>query len=218
MKYDTIQIMRDGFGPDQLNQIVDALTEDGHHCSVFDRSGIRATLANPKTKLLLVGIGTGEAAELIRVIRSHSAEREVPLLVYFSSQENEVDSFEPEIDDFLLAPLSLRDLCLRVKRLTRRYPDDEQSVPQSLTSYVSRDDEVSDAKQRIVAYLAAQQFIGSAPAFWATIKKIPNVASCDATVLLVGDTGTGKELCSRAIHYFGARANKPFVPINCGSM
>lgn len=215
LKYGTIQIMRDGFEADQLNQIVDALTEDGHHCSVFDRTEIRATLANPKTKLLLATVAAAETADLVKLIRSNAAETEVPLLVYFSSAENPVESLQPEIDDFLTAPLSLRDLCLRVKRLNRRYGDDEQSVGLAAQSGL---DEVSDARQRIVAYMATQQFIGSAPAFWATIKKIPSVASCDATVLLVGDTGTGKELCARAIHYFGARANKPFVPINCGSM
>ena len=217
INYGTIQIMRDGFEAEQLNQIVAVLTEDGHHCSVFDRTEIRATVANPKTKLLLVTVAAAEAADLIKAIRSNSAERDVPLLVYFSSAENEVEAFESEVDDFLIAPLSLRDLCLRLRRLTRRYGDNEQSVAQGLADQSGRD-EVSDARQRIVAYLATQQFIGSAPAFWATIKKIPSVASCDATVLLVGDSGTGKELCARAIHYFGARANKPFVPINCGSM
>lgn len=216
-KHDTVQIMRDGFQPGQLNQIKEALTEDGHHCTVFDRTEIRAALANPKTKLLLVTVAAGEASDLIKVLRSHSGGRDVPLLVYFSSPENKEEAFGPEIDDFLIAPLSLRDLCLRAKRLSLRCLDDEQPVAQTLVSHNGRD-EVTDALQRLVAHLGAQQFIGSAPSFWATIEKIPRVASCDATVLLVGDTGTGKELCARAIHYFGSRANKPFVPINCGSM
>jgi DNA-binding NtrC family response regulator len=98
-----------------------------------------------------------------------------------------------------------------------KHNDDERPFAEGLVSDIGPD-ELSDVRQRLIAHLGAQQFIGSAPAFWATIKKIPSVASCDATVLLVGDTGTGKELCARAIHYFGARASKPFVPINCGSM
>jgi DNA-binding NtrC family response regulator len=63
-----------------------------------------------------------------------------------------------------------------------------------------------------------QQFIGQAPTFVETIKQIPRVANCDAPVLLMGDTGTGKEMCARAIHYLSSRAGMPFIPVNCGSI
>ena len=43
-------------------------------------------------------------------------------------------------------------------------------------------------------------------------------AAVDATVLLCGETGTGKELAARAIHYLSARRRSPFVPVNCGAL
>lgn len=60
--------------------------------------------------------------------------------------------------------------------------------------------------------------IGESPAFREALKAICQSAACDATVLLQSETGTGKELAARAIHYLGSRQDAPFVPINCGAI
>jgi len=60
--------------------------------------------------------------------------------------------------------------------------------------------------------------VGNSPAFLEALELIRRSAACDATVLLQGETGTGKELAARAIHYLGARRKFPFVPVNCGAL
>jgi two-component system response regulator GlrR len=60
--------------------------------------------------------------------------------------------------------------------------------------------------------------IGRSSTFTAAIRLLKKFASCDATVLLQGETGTGKELAARAVHYLGARKGHPFIPLNCGAL
>jgi DNA-binding NtrC family response regulator len=59
---------------------------------------------------------------------------------------------------------------------------------------------------------------GQSAAFLRTLSLISKFAACDATVLIHGETGTGKELAARAIHYLGRRRDFPFIPVNCGAL
>jgi transcriptional regulator with GAF, ATPase, and Fis domain len=60
--------------------------------------------------------------------------------------------------------------------------------------------------------------IGRSPAFRAATHLIQRLATANVPVLVRGETGTGKELAARAIHYLGTRRDFPFIPINCGAI
>jgi DNA-binding NtrC family response regulator len=64
----------------------------------------------------------------------------------------------------------------------------------------------------------SDQLVGEAPAFRQALEMARRVAQYGATVLLAGETGTGKELVARAIHYLGACRDGPLVPVNCGAI
>ena len=61
-------------------------------------------------------------------------------------------------------------------------------------------------------------FIGRSRAMWPVLERVPQVARSDATVLITGESGTGKELLARAVHAASPRADRLFVPVNCGAL
>jgi two-component system, NtrC family, response regulator GlrR len=127
-------------------------------------------------------------------IKSH-----VPILPVM--REDVVDSVlecsELGIRDFLVAPLRQSEVFARVERVLQSG---------------------RDTAQRLSEACGLAQLIGKAPAFAELRRKIPLVAGFGATVLLTGETGTGKERCARALHYSSCRSDKPFVPVNCGAV
>jgi DNA-binding NtrC family response regulator len=69
-----------------------------------------------------------------------------------------------------------------------------------------------------VGEFALLSMIGASPAFTETVRRMGRIAARDATVLIEGETGSGKEVAARAIHYLGARRGRPFIPVNCGAI
>lgn len=60
--------------------------------------------------------------------------------------------------------------------------------------------------------------VGRTPVFLATLRRLGKCAQFDAPVLVRGETGTGKEMAARAIHYLGERRDHPFIPVDCGAI
>ncbi len=102
--------------------------------------------------------------------------------------------------DFLLPPLRRSELLPRLRR-------------QALVTY--RGDALV---QKLKEDIGLKQIIGESPPFLDQVRCVPRFARCDATVLISGESGTGKELFARAIHYLSPRADRPFVPVNCGAL
>jgi formate hydrogenlyase transcriptional activator len=62
------------------------------------------------------------------------------------------------------------------------------------------------------------EIVGNSPAILETLHQVEGVARTDSTVLILGETGTGKELIARAIHNLSVRKNRPLVKVNCGAI
>jgi Nif-specific regulatory protein len=73
-------------------------------------------------------------------------------------------------------------------------------------------------RQNLLSKYKFDNIIGSSPAMLDVLATIAQVANSRATVLLLGETGVGKELIAKAIHYNSPRKNKPFIRVNCGAL
>jgi len=73
-------------------------------------------------------------------------------------------------------------------------------------------------RQRKAARNGSDEMIGSSPAFKAMVNRLAIVAPTDSTVLILGETGTGKELAARAIHARSRRSSRPMVSVNCAAL
>jgi DNA-binding NtrC family response regulator len=106
------------------------------------------------------------------------------------------------IDDFLSCPFQSSELFLRLKRLFQSKQCAAGPAP----------------AERAGARLHLESLIGESENFLRAVEKISLLAPAKAPVLVLGETGTGKELFARAIHYQGNRRGKPFIPVNCGAL
>jgi DNA-binding NtrC family response regulator len=75
-----------------------------------------------------------------------------------------------------------------------------------------------ETKEIIGNAFISMNLIGQSPCFQTAIRNIRLISEFDVGVHIYGETGTGKELAARAIHYLSARRNRPFIPISCGGL
>jgi DNA-binding NtrC family response regulator len=102
--------------------------------------------------------------------------------------------------DFVSAQGVAGELAVRLKRAIGTMPAMERAPPQRAD------------------HLPIRGLVYASDACARVASQIPMMASCDANVLILGETGTGKEVCAQAIHYLSARASRPWIAINCGAI
>jgi DNA-binding NtrC family response regulator len=155
---------------------------------------------NPDVIFIVAPGSLRETTKLLKSIRQ--AALNIPIIVVLESCEPDqlVELLAAGAVDFVTLPLRTPDVLPRAWKWIRPAGNDAR------------------AGQINTAHPGFRKVIGRSPAFLDQLRRIPMIAKCDANVLIAGETGTGKELYARAIHYGSSRVGRPFMPINCGAI
>ncbi len=140
---------------------------------------------------------------ILKEVKRESPDTEVVLMTAFNGIETAVEAMLQGAFNYLQKPLDLKQLRSIVQKAgdAARLRRDNQRL-----------------KARLDEKFGFDGVIGSSSAMLKAIERLKRLAPTDATVLILGDTGTGKELFAQALHHNSLRKNKPFVALNCAAL
>ena len=143
-----------------------------------------------------------DGIEMLSSLRETQPDLGVVLMTAFASVETAREAFKLGADDFIQKPFDVEELKLIVKKTLEK-----QALINENRAFKRAQRERGSIKN----------IVGNSAKMHAIFQMIETVAEVQSTILLMGESGTGKELVARAIHDLSARAEKPFISINCGA-
>jgi len=164
-------------------------------------NGARVGEHHPDLLIPILPDCTVTAGHLLATLREGHPQRPILPVLPAGALDGMLEELDRWTPDFLVTPLQAAEVCLRVHRLLG-----------------CRAQERTPCRPAPPDTLGQAQLVGEDPALVTVRRLLPLMARREAPVLLTGETGTGKELCARAIHYLSHRARRPFLPVNCGAI
>jgi DNA-binding NtrC family response regulator len=183
---------------------------------VFERDGYEvATAGEAEAGLKLFEEGTFDLVlsdillpgmsgiEFLEAIKKQAPEQIVIVMTAYASIETAVGALRAGAHDYILKPVIHEE----IKRLVRLALNARSLQAENLL-----------LKKQIEERYDFENILGKSPAIQALIEMVKKIADSRSNVLVLGETGTGKELFTRAIHHNSSRRDKPFIPINCSAI
>jgi DNA-binding NtrC family response regulator len=157
----------------------------------------------PDVLLSDVRMGGATGMELLATVRARYPEVRVVLMTGFGSVSDAVEAMRAGATDYLIKPVARDELLVVLERAV---------AAEALRREVVRLQRAIDTR------LGFEGMVGTSAAMRAVLEQAAAVADTQARVLILGETGTGKELVAQALHARSRRARRPFVAVNCGAI
>ena len=144
-----------------------------------------------------------KGTELLKEISAMNLQTSSIVITAYGSLETAISALRSGASDYILKPVEFDELLIKVKRLfeVRELLLENRVLRKEL--------------QREYDY---SNIIGKSTAITQVFDIIKAVANTDSTVLIAGNSGTGKELVAKALHFNSSRKHKPFIAVNCGAI
>jgi len=187
-----------------MRQMLASLFKDrGYEVSEAGSAGDaleRAREVEPDAVLSDIRMPGRSGIEMVGELRRARPETPVILMTAFGSIDSAVEAMRAGAYDYITKPFEPEAVLFTVERALEHRALEEEN--RRLRRAVDRTSAFGD-------------LIGASPAMREIFALIRKIAHGRSSVLITGESGTGKEVVARTIHYHGARAEKPFIPINC---
>jgi DNA-binding NtrC family response regulator len=181
------------------------LQQDGYEVeSAAD--GLKALAMSRETHydIMLIDVKMPEmdGLSLLKNVRENDPDIAIVMMTAHGDIRDAVEAMKLGAYDYLLKPFDLEELSLNIEKLV-------QMQTLAMENLI--------LKERVATITRFENLVSQAPAMVKLFETIVDVAQTDATVLITGETGTGKELVARAIHAQSPRCYAPFIAMNCGA-
>ncbi len=186
--------------------MADSLSRVGYECTVATTGAEGAGLLEKGafeiviTDLKMPDVG---GLEILAICNEKLPDAEVILVTGHGTVQSAVEAMQQGAFNYLLKPLDLKQLRAVVDNASRN-------------QHLRRAN--AELNRRLDEKFGFEGVIGNSPQMHDVIDRLRRIAPTDATVLIEGDTGTGKELVAQAIHQNSPRKSRPFVALNCAAL
>jgi two-component system response regulator HydG len=186
--------------------MADSLTRVGYECTVATTGSEGAQLLDKGTFEIVVSdlkMPDVGGLEILGICKEKLPDAEVILVTGHGTVQSAVEAMQQGAFNYLLKPLDLKQLRAVVDNASRN-------------QHLRRAN--AELNRRLDEKFGFEGVIGNSPQMHEVIDRLRRIAPTDATVLIQGDTGTGKELVAQAIHQNSPRKSRPFVALNCAAL
>ncbi len=188
--------------PDICNVLREIIHEMGHRCDLAHslKEGLyRAKVEEFDVILLDLRLPDGNGIDILPELRSTPSNPEVIIITGYGDPDGAELAIKSGIWDYIQKPFSLKTISLSLKRVFQHRNEIKKH------SFIKRQ-------------LRSEGIIGSSPQIKACIDLLAQAAERDSNVLIMGETGTGKELFARAIHINSLRGDNNFIVVDCAAL
>jgi DNA-binding NtrC family response regulator len=191
---DTVQALK--MGLEDTGYLIKTTTKFNDAINIIRSEEIDVVVTDLKLK-------DGNGLEILNYIQENSLSISVIIITAYGSVESAVEAIRGGAYDYLVKPFRISELKKLLSRLNEMI-------------LLRRENEL--LKERLKAVPEIPKLIGVNPKFKQLLDLVKQIAPSKSTVLIIGETGTGKEMIAQAIHGYSNRASKPLVIINCGAI